>query len=92
MTTSFRVPLHQLSIGPNVVAGCNPYVVMSLAYMMRSTREDPPAVLVDYLGAQRWSVTDGRHRFVAAVMAGRSDLLCRRVDDGEGVDDALHHQ
>lgn len=80
---TFRVRVESLSLGANVVAGCNPYVVMSLAYMMRATHDDPPPVLVTYLGDDKWTIHDGRHRFCAAVMSGRPDLLCQRVEEGE---------
>jgi hypothetical protein len=70
-----RIPLERIHLGPNVVAGCNVLVVMSLTHMMRGTHKDPDPVLVNRCG-DHWSIHDGRHRFVAAVMAGRPDLLC----------------
>jgi ParB-like chromosome segregation protein Spo0J len=72
---TFRVRLEKLRVGPNVPAGCNPLVVMSLVYAMRASNEDPPPVHVAGDG-DGYRVVDGRHRFIAAIIAGRSDLLC----------------
>ena len=62
----------------NVPAGMNPLVVMSLAYMLRATLEDPePIGVVREDGG--WRIRDGRHRLVASMIAGRSDVLAREV-------------
>jgi hypothetical protein len=42
----FRVPVEELRFGPNPPAGMNPLVLMSLAYRLTATREDPAPVLV----------------------------------------------
>jgi hypothetical protein len=70
----FRVPIEDLRFGPNPPAGMNPLVLMSLTYRLKATREDPAPVLVQRDG-DGWRVTDGRHRALAAMVAGRPDVL-----------------
>jgi hypothetical protein len=78
--TAFRVPVEHLRFGRNPPAGMNVLVLMSLAYLMRSTAEDPEPVQVTPDG-YGWRVHDGRHRAVAAMIAGRRDVLSVRVDE-----------
>jgi hypothetical protein len=70
-----RVPLDRLLLKPNIPAGANILVVASLAHMYRSPTDDAPPVEVCDLGNGYWLVLDGRHRFLASVIAGRPDLL-----------------
>jgi hypothetical protein len=70
----FRVRIEDLRFGPNPPAGMNPLVLMSLAYLLKSTTEDPAPILVAR-ETDGFRVTDGRHRAVAALIAGRSDVL-----------------
>jgi hypothetical protein len=51
------------------------WVLFSLARMYRSTSDDAPPAAVRDLGNGYWRVLDGRHRFLASVIAGRPDLL-----------------
>jgi hypothetical protein len=51
------------------------WVLFSLAHMYRSTSDDAPPVEVRDLGNGYWRVLDGRHRYLASVIAGRPDLL-----------------
>jgi hypothetical protein len=51
------------------------WVPFSLAHMYRSTSDDAPPVEVCDLGNGFWRVLDGRHRYLASVIAGRPDLL-----------------
>jgi uncharacterized ParB-like nuclease family protein len=51
------------------------WVPFSLAHMYRSTSGDAPPVEVRDLGNGYWRVLDGRHRYLASVIAGRPDLL-----------------
>lgn len=74
--TRLRVPVSRILLPENVVAGCNYLVIASFTYMLRSTREDPDPVLVRPVGDGLFRVSDGRHRFLAAVIAGRNDVLC----------------
>lgn len=76
---TFRVRVEDLRLGPNPPAGMNPFVLMSLAYQMRASTADPEPVQVTRDG-DGWRVHDGRHRVLAAVIAGRPDVLSVRVD------------
>lgn len=76
---TFRVPVEDLRFGRNPPAGMNVLVLMSLAYRLRSTAEDPEPVQVTRDG-DGWRVHDGRHRAVAALIAGRPDVLSVRID------------
>lgn len=71
----FRVPLEQLCISRNVTAGLNPLVLLSLAYRYRSTTDDTDPITVVALGPGRYRISDGRHRYVASLIAGRLDIL-----------------
>lgn len=75
-----RIPIPALVLGPNVVAGANPLVVMALAYRYRSTTEDEHPADVTPAGDGFWRIRDGRHRYLASVIAGRPDLLCCPTD------------
>lgn len=78
-----RIPVSALAVRDNVPAGCNPLVLMSLAYMLRSSGADPEPIRVRPIEAcGMWRVMDGRHRFLAAVVAGRSDVFCE-IDTDE---------
>jgi hypothetical protein len=72
----FRVRVEHLMLGPNPPAGMNVLVLMSLAYTLRSTAEDPDPVEVTQVPPLYFRVHDGRHRAMAAIVAGRRDVLC----------------
>lgn len=74
-----RVRIEDLRFGPNPPAGMNLLVLASLAYMLRSTTEDPEPVEVTWEPGLGWRVHDGRHRALAAMLAGRPDVLCVEV-------------
>lgn len=76
---TFRVPVEDVRLPKNVSAGCNLGVVASLWHTLRATTEDPPPVGVTREPDGTWRISDGRHRFLAAVMAGRPDVLCSEV-------------
>lgn len=71
-----RVPLDRLLLKPNVSAGVSPWVLFSLAQMYRSTDGDAPPITVRPEG-DHYRVLDGRHRYLASVIAGRVDVLCQ---------------
>jgi SH3-like domain-containing protein len=73
-----RIRVDRCLIPPNVAAGMNPLVVMSLTYMYRATDEDAPPITVRREG-RHWRIVDGRHRWVASVMAGRRRVLAEVV-------------
>lgn len=68
------IPLDRILYPEPVSGGLNPYVLMSLAYMYRSTNEHAPAVTVQREG-DYMRLTDGRHRCIASMMAGRKLIL-----------------
>lgn len=73
----FRVRIEDIRLPANVPAGMNPLRVMSLAYQMRGSSDDiegPIEMRLDPDGG--WRLVDGRHRYIAAVIAGRPDVLC----------------
>lgn len=71
---TFRVPLEQLQFKRNPPAGMNPYVIMGLVPLLKGSTEDHEPILVRQDG-DHWLVLDGRHRFVASLIAGRPDVL-----------------
>ncbi len=79
---TFRVPVEDIRLPRNVVAGCNVLVLCSLVYMLRATTDDPPPIEVVHepCGAA-WRICDGRHRYLAAYIAGRPDVLCLERDE-----------
>lgn len=71
------IPLEMLLFGRNPPAGMDPFVVGHWAMKMRKTGDpcDPPIEV----GLPCWvcgalRVTDGRHRVVGALFAGRSHI------------------
>lgn len=46
-----------------------------LAYTLRSTNTDPEPIQVQPLTDGTYRITDGRHRAIAALIAGRPDVL-----------------
>lgn len=54
-------------------------MLMSLTYMLRSNVEDPEPIVVKREG-DYFRVQDGRHRAVAAIVAGRPDVLATIED------------
>jgi hypothetical protein len=69
-----RIPIERLHLLPNVPAGMDGYLVMGLVRKMRKTRDDHEPILVREHG-DGWQIIDGRHRFFAAVIGGRTDIL-----------------
>ena len=69
-----RIRVDRLLVPPNLPAGMNVLVVMSLVYMYRSTTEDAPPITVRREG-RNYRITDGRHRYMASVIAGRRRVL-----------------
>lgn len=74
-----RIMLHHLVPGgPNPTAGMNPLVLMSIAYQLRTSTEDiDPPIKVRTSGASAfYAISEGRHRWMGAWIAGRLDILC----------------
>lgn len=69
-----RIRIENLLFKPNAPAGMNPLVLMSLVYFLRSNVEDPAPIVVKQDG-DNYRILDGRHRAMAAIIAGRPDVL-----------------
>lgn len=74
-STPRHMRLDQMLFPEPVPAGMNPLVLMSLAYLYRGSNEDVEPILVHYEGDELYSVSDGRHRAVASMIAGRKTVL-----------------
>lgn len=71
---TFRVRLEDLRVGANPPAGMNALLLLHLAYEPRATTVDHDPIVVE-VEPGGFRVTDGRHRAVAALIAGRPDVL-----------------
>lgn len=75
--TTIRVPVDRLRFKAPIAAGMNPFTLLGMVPLLRNTSQDHDPILVSppcpTCGDR--VVLDGRHRWVAAVMAGRSDVL-----------------
>lgn len=71
---SFRVPVEDLRLKPNIPAGMDLAVVAAMIPRLRKTAQDWEPIVVQR-EADGFRVLDGRHRFFAAVIAGRPDVL-----------------
>lgn len=79
--TPFRLPLHQILLPPAVPAGLSPWILFTIADSLRNAGADvrDPIVVQRLIGLDLWRIVDGRHRYVAAVMAGVRDILATEV-------------
>lgn len=71
----FRVRIERVILPPNVPAGMNPLQLLHFAYTMRATNEDLEPIVVRALDKGIYGLVDGRHRFIASLIAGRPDVL-----------------
>lgn len=78
----FRVPINRLRFKDPIPAGMDAGVLLGLVPMLRKTAEDPPPIRVvdECPHCGTWTAGDGRHRWIASVIAGRADVL---ADEGE---------
>lgn len=72
-----HVRIDRLIFPEPVSAGMNPLVVMSLCHMYRSTNDHAKPIKVKPEIWGYYSITDGRHRAVAAMMAGRKTIWAK---------------
>lgn len=70
-----RIRIEALRFPGNVVAGCNYLEIGFFAYQLRGSGWDPDPILVEDLGDGTYRIVDGRHRAIAAIIAGRPDVL-----------------
>lgn len=71
-----RIRIDRILLPPNLPAGMNPLVVMSLALHYRSTTDDVEPIVVRREG-RNYRIVDGRHRYIASVIAGRRRVLAQ---------------
>jgi hypothetical protein len=71
----FRVRFEDLRWPPNVPAGMNVLELMAYAYEAKATTEDQDPIEVEALPDGSFRLTDGRHRALACLIAGRPDVL-----------------
>lgn len=69
-----RIPLHRVLFPEPVTAGMSLKVLADLAELYRTTNEDAEPILVRRQG-DIFTITDGRHRAVASMVAGRKTVL-----------------
>lgn len=69
-----RVRIEHLRLPPNVPAGMNYLKLGHYAYRLRATNEDLAPITVAPVGDGSFRITDGRHRAIAALIAGRPDV------------------
>lgn len=69
-----RIRVDRILVPPNMPAGLNPLVVMALTHHYRATTEDADPITVTREG-RNYRITDGRHRYLASVIAGRRRVL-----------------
>jgi hypothetical protein len=74
----FRVRIEDLLLPPNLPAGMDVLTLFSLAALLHKTTEDPEPVSVRREDSH-WRITDGRHRAIAALIAGRTDVLAEET-------------
>lgn len=75
MPEQFRIPVDRLRVKPNIPAGMDPFVLMGLVPLLKRTAQDHDPIVVRLISDGCWQIMDGRHRFFAAVIAGRPDVL-----------------
>ena len=75
---TFRVRIEDLLLPPNLPAGMDVLTLFSLAALLHKTTEDPEPVSVQR-EQSHWRITDGRHRAIAALIAGRPDVLAQET-------------
>jgi hypothetical protein len=75
----FLAKLDYLLFPEPVSSGMNPFVLMSLAQLYRSGNGHADPIVVSAVGSF-YRIADGRHRAVAAMIAGRKVVLAELVD------------
>jgi hypothetical protein len=75
---AFRVLLEHIVVKPPVVAGMDYADIGGKLKALRTTTDDDWPVLLrrrEGLPEPYWELSDGRHRYLAALIAGRRDVL-----------------
>jgi hypothetical protein len=66
--------MEQIALPPNVPAGMNFLKLGHMTYVMRATTEHFDPIEVSEIGDGFYRITDGRHRFISALIAGRPSI------------------
>jgi hypothetical protein len=69
-----EVRIEDLRLPPNVPAGMNYLLLGFFAYQLRATNKSLEPILVERVGDGSFRITDGRHRAIAALIAGRPSV------------------
>jgi hypothetical protein len=74
---TIRVPIDRLRFKDPIPAGMNAFVLMGMVPLLRGSALDHDPILVTTAcpDCGTRTVLDGRHRWIAAVVAGRHDVL-----------------
>lgn len=77
MPELIRVPIDRLRFKHPVAAGMNPYTLLGMVPALRNRHADHEPIVVSPACPTCGDriVIEGRHRWIASVMAGRSDVL-----------------
>lgn len=77
------VPVHLILLPVPVPAGMDPYILMTLAGLYRKTNEDTTPIEIVRAG-NLYTLTDGRHRVIASIVAGRRTVLANVTEASIG--------
>jgi hypothetical protein len=79
-----RIPLHRLLFPDNMPAGLDLAVVgLWVCYFRKTAKPCEPPIEVVPEGFY-WRIRDGRHRVMAAMIAGRFDIDAKPESEGSG--------
>lgn len=72
-----RVPIDRLRFKDPIPAGMNGYQLLGLVPLLKGSNEDYDPIEIDRPcpACSTATVLDGRHRWIASVIAGRPDVL-----------------
>jgi hypothetical protein len=79
--TAWRIPIEDLRLPVPVSAGMNYLKIGFYVYELRATTKDHEPIAVRPCGDGSYRITDGRHRAISALVAGRRDVLATLEED-----------
>jgi hypothetical protein len=71
-----RIRIDKCLLKPNIPAGMNHLVIMSLVYFYKTSDDHTHPITVRKEG-KHYRIMDGRHRWMASVIAGRRKVLAQ---------------
>lgn len=79
---TFQARIDRLRFKDPIAAGLNPYNLLGMVPLLRGSNEDHDPILVSPACPTCGDriVLDGRHRWIASVIAGRSTVLA--IEEG----------